>query len=835
MSNMIREKWNHTVNKIQKKQNDGRENEKQADEIIKRRPTTRYEADVNCGLTSEQAEEYVKNGWTNEPVEPPSKTIPEIIKSNLFTYFNLVFAVLAVLLILAGSFRSLTFLPVVISNMLIGIIQEIRAKNVLDKLSVLNAPKVLVIRDGKKKDIPTEELVLDDIAVFHAGCQICADAVVKEGEVSVNESLLTGESDEITKGPGDILMSGSFVVSGECCARIDKVGEDSYISKLTLQAKAMKTKEQSEMIKVLDRLVGVVGILIIPIGIILFGQQFVLANVSFRKSIVSAVAAVIGMIPEGLYLLASVALAVSVVRLAAKKVLVHDMKCIETLARVDVLCVDKTGTITENTMQVNGIVPMAGYKPFVTPTLDRLMSDFAGAMSNDNITMEAIKAYFKTGSGKKAVSVVPFSSVYKYCGASFEDGNYVLGAPEFVLQQDYEEYRGQIEMYAEDGYRTLVFGTYEGTLDGKELTEKVVPLGLLYLSNPIRKDAEETFRYFAEQGVAVKVISGDNPITVSKVAQRAGIENAENFVDASALCTETDVLDAMEKYTVFGRVTPEQKRQFVQALKNQGHTVAMTGDGVNDVLALKDADCSVAMASGCDAAAQVSQIVLLESDFSCMPSVVLEGRRVVNNIERSASLFLVKNIFSFLMAVFSIAFMFNYPLEPSQISLISAFTIGVPGFFLALQPNKNRIKGNFLGNVLVRALPAGITDALVVGALVIFGKIFGVQEQDISTACTMLLAIVGFMILYHISKPMNVLRWGMFAGCIIGLLGCSIFLGDLFAIRGMSLKCVMLFGVFAIVTEPILRYSIVLVEKTADCVRKIKKRIRGKWHGKHIV
>lgn len=834
MKKSISEKYGQALNIIRKKQSGGKRDTQNSEET-KRYPTTRHEANVDYGLTSEQVAEYVKNGWTNEPVEPPSKTVSEIIKSNLFTYFNLVFAVLAVLLILAGSFRSLTFLPVVISNMLIGIIQEIRAKNVLDKLSVLNAPKVWVIRDGEKKEIPTEELVLDEIAVFSAGCQICADAIVKEGEVSVNESLLTGESDEITKKPGDILMSGSFVVSGECYARIDKVGEDSYISKLTLQAKAMKTKEQSEMIRVLDRLVGVVGILIIPIGIVLFAQQFILADVTFRKSIVSAVAAVIGMIPEGLYLLASVALVVSVMRLAAKKVLVHDMKCIETLARVDVLCVDKTGTITENTMQVNGIVPMSGYHPVEMPPLDKLMSDFVGVMSNDNITMEAVKAYFRMGSDKQAVSVIPFSSVYKYCGVSFEEENYVLGAPEFVLKTDYETYREQIEMYAADGYRTLVFGTYEGILDGKELTEKVTPLGLIYLSNPIRKDAKETFRYFAEQGVNIKVISGDNPVTVSKVAQRAGIENAEKFVDASTFCTENDVREAMEKYTVFGRVTPDQKRQFVQVLKEQGHTVAMTGDGVNDVLALKDADCSVAMASGCDAAAQASQIVLLESDFSCMPSVVLEGRRVVNNIERSASLFLVKNIFSFLMAVFSIVFMFNYPLEPSQVSLIGAFTIGIPGFFLALQPNKNRIQGNFLGNVLVKALPAGITDTLVVGALVVFGKVFGVNEQDISTACTLLLAIVGFMILYHISKPMNALRWCMFVGCMAGLLGCSIFLGDLFGIRGMSLKCVMLFVVFAIVTEPLLRYSIVLVEKTADCMRGIRKRIRGKRHGKHII
>ena len=791
----------------------GKKNTQEKNEHIKRRPITRYQAEVESGLNQKQVQEYVRCGWTNEPVEPPSKTVTEIIKSNLFTYFNLVFAVLAVLLIIAGSFRSLTFLPVILANLFIGIIQEIRAKNTLDKLSVLNAPKAVVVRDGKHMEIPAENLVLDDIVIFKAGNQICADAIVVEGEISANESLLTGESDEITKKPGDVLMSGSFVVSGKCYARLDKVGADSYISKLTLEAKEMNQEEQSEMIRVLDKLVGVVGILIIPIGILLFAQQFFFSHASFSASIVSMVAAVIGMIPEGLYLLASVALVVSVMRLASKKVLVHDMKCIETLARVNVLCVDKTGTITENTMQVNGVVPMNGYDSETMPGLKELISDFASAMSDDNITMEAIKNYFNIPSSRRAVSVTSFSSAYKYSSATFSEEAYVLGAPEFVLREDYDQYKEEIENYSAEGYRVLVFGKYEGVPDGKELTEKVFPLGLIFLSNPIRKEAPETFRYFANQGVDIKVISGDNPVTVSQVALQAGIENAENFVDATTLHTEEEIQDAVLRYTVFGRVTPNQKRQFVQALKKAGRTVAMTGDGVNDVLALKDADCSVAMASGSDAAAQASQLVLLESNFACMPSVVMEGRRVVNNIERSASLFLVKNIFSFLLSVFSVCFMINYPLEPSQVSLISMFTIGIPAFFLALQPNKNIIRGHFLSNVLIKALPAGITDFLVVGSLVMFGQTFEVNAKDISTACTMLLAIVGFMILYNISKPMNTLRWCVWGGCIVGLLVCSIYLGDLFAIGGMSTKCVMLFCVFAIVTEPVLRYGTMLVEK----------------------
>lgn len=787
-------------------------------------PTVRYTVDKKNGLSSAQVHEYVQNGWTNKAVEPPTKTIPKIIKSNLLTYFNLVFAVLAVLLTVAGSFRNMSFLLIVVANLLIGIVQEIRAKKVLDRLSVLNSPTALVIRDGQQAEIPAEELVLDDIVILRAGNQICADAIVVDGEVAVNESLLTGETDEIFKKPGDTLMSGSFVVSGECCARLENVGADSYISQLTLEAKAMNCKEQSEMIRVLDKLVGVVGILIIPLGLLLFGQQFFVSKASFSSSIVSMVAAVIGMIPEGLYLLASVALAISVIRLSSQKVLVHDMKCIETLARVDVLCVDKTGTITENNMQVISTIPMEGYNPSTGSGLKTMISDLVVSMPDGNITMQALKRFFKTPSDKKADVVIPFSSTYKYCGAAFSGDAYVLGAPEFVLREDYDKFKVLIENYSSDGYRVLVFGRYSGVPDGKELTEAVTPLGLILLANPIRKDAPETFRYFAEQGVAIKVISGDNPVTVSQVAMEAGIADAAKYIDMSTLHTEDDIREAATQYTVFGRVTPVQKRQLVHALQSAGHTVGMTGDGVNDVLALKDADCSVAMASGCDAAAQVSQLVLLESDFASMPSVVMEGRRVVNNIERSASLFLVKNIFSFLMAVFSVCFRITYPLEPSQISLISMFTIGIPGFFLALQPNGDIIHGRFLSNVLIKALPAGLTDFLVVGALVVFGSVFGVNETDISTACTMLLAIVGFMILYHISKPLNPLRWCVWVGCIVGLLVCSIWLGDVFGIEHMSMECVMLFVLFAIVTEPTLRYGTILVEKIGGIITKRAKK-----------
>ena len=797
---------------------------------ILRKPVARIETTADTGLTQAQVKERMEKGWSNAPVDSPSKTTKEIIISNVFTYFNLIFLVIAVLLLLVGAFRDLTFLPVIICNTLIGIIQEIRSKKVLDKLSVLNAPKATVVREGKLQTIPAEKAVLDDVVKFQAGNQICADATVIDGEVQVNESLLTGESDEITKKPGDTLMSGSFVVSGSCFGRLEQVGADSYISKLTLEAKATKEGEQSEMIRSLDKLVQIVGFLIIPIGIVLFGQQYLLGDSSIKTSMQAMVAAIIGMIPEGLYLLASVALVVSVMRLATKKVLVHDMKCIETLARVNVLCVDKTGTITENTMKVHDVVSLEPYEKEELPPLKELLGDFAHAMSKDNITMAAMQEYFTQGSGQVATSVTSFSSAFKYSSVTFHTTSYVLGAPEFVLRYDYEIYKETIESYGSEGYRVLVFGRYEGTPDGKALTEAVVPYGLVLLANPIRKEAWETFQYFADQGVDIKVISGDNPVTVSKVASQAGIANADNYIDASQLKTPDDIKRAVLKYTVFGRVTPDQKRQFVRALKEAGKTVAMTGDGVNDVLALKDADCSIAMASGSDAAAQASQLVLLESNFSCMPSVVLEGRRVVNNIERSASLFLVKNIFSFLLSLFSMAFMITYPLEPSQISMVAMFTIGIPAFLLAMEPNKKMIEGHFLTNVLLKALPAGLTDVLIVGFLTVFGQTFGMSNEEISTAATLLLAIVGLMILFKISKPMNVFRWIVWSAMVAGLLFCVIFLKNLFGIGVMTRKCCMTLIVFAVATEPLLRYiSQIVAGIRKRVLRRREKRLDKKY------
>ena len=778
------------------------------------------------GLSEKQVELRISQGKVNTPVDAPSKSVHEIIATNVFTYFNFIFAIIAALLISVGAFRELTFLPVIIGNTLIGIIQEYRSKKVLDKLSVLNSPKSHVLRDGKEIVIPAEKLVLDDIVVFYAGNQIPADAVVIEGEVQVNESLITGEADEVTKKENSTLLSGSYIVSGTCYARLTKVGSDSYVSKLTLEAKAVKKGEQSEMMRSLDKLVKVIGFLILPIGGILFYQQYILADNTLRKSIISMTAAVIGMIPEGLYLLASVALVVSVMKLAQKKVLVHDMKCIETLARVNVLCVDKTGTITENKMKVRRVLNVEGEED-----LKGILTDFAQNMPSDNATMQAIQHYFNGKSTKKADKITTFSSVYKYSSATFDGVTYVLGAPEFVLREQIGELEKRISLWSKKGYRVLAFGIYDGETDGSELTEEVKTLALILLTNPIRKEARDTFHYFEEQNVEIKVISGDNPITVSKVALEAGIKGARRYIDATKLSTVEEIEEAVEQYVVFGRVTPIQKRQIVQALKKAGKTVAMTGDGVNDVLALKDADCSIAMASGSDVASQASQLVLLESNFACMPSVVAEGRQVVNNIERSASLFLVKNIFSILLSIMAISFAIIYPLRPAQVSLIGMMTIGTPAFLLAMEPNTKLIRGNFLKNVFFKALPAGLTDVIMVGILMLFGKIFKVSSEEISVTSTLLLAVVGLQILHKLSKPMNKFRWIVWYGMAAGLIICSLFLGDLFGIRTITLESAMLLLVFSLATIPIFTYLTYLVKKLEKVYGKKRKK-RKKSHEK---
>lgn len=775
------------------------------------------------GLTAAEVNARIEAGKINIADDSSDRTTGKIISDNLLTYFNLIFLVITVLLCIAGAFRDLTFLPIIIGNILIGIVQELRAKKTLDKMKILNAGHAVVIRDGKRQKVTAEELVIDDLVWLSSGDAICADSVVVSGEITVNESMLTGEADGIVKKENEELLSGSFVVSGEGYARLTRVGNDSYISKLTNEAKALKKGEESEMIRSINMFVKVIGIIIIPMSVILFVQAFVFRNASFRTSITSMVASIIGLIPEGLYLLTTLALAVSMMKLAKDKVLLHDMKSIESLARVDVLCVDKTGTITKPEMTVTEIVSC-------DDSMNEVFTDYVMSSIDNNATAVALKKYLNDNNvmnGKRTASkVYPFNSTVKYGAMAFDGDFYVLGAPEFIIKTGFNNLKDEISQYTTKGYRVIVLAkaeslTKDGVIDGE-----ILPLGFVVLANEIRDNAVETFTYFKEQGVAIKVISGDNPATVSEVARQAGIENAEKYVDASTLTDNLMISEAIAKYTVFGRVTPKQKQQFVKALKMQGHTVAMTGDGVNDILALKDADCSVAMASGSEATAQAAQIVLLDSDFSRMPEIVLEGRRVVNNVQRSASLFLVKNIFSLLLTIFSTVLMISYPLMPSQVSLISMFTIGIPGFLLALEPNKSRIKGHFLGNVLLKALPAGLTDFFAVSALVICGHVFNIPSTDIATASTLLIAVVGFMIMIKISHPFNKFKYGILALNIFGLIFCGLFLDSLFAMSDMSNICILLTIVFGFAAESMFRYITIFVEFIQNRMRKKKNALR---------
>ncbi|ENZ5528136.1 MULTISPECIES: cation-translocating P-type ATPase [Enterococcus] len=789
---------------------------------------TRYAPDYREGLTDEQVAERVHVQATNETIDPSFKTNKQIVLQNIFTYFNLIFIVLAVLLCLVSSYKNLTFLPVILANTGIAIYQEIRSKKILDNLSVLNAAKVTVVRNGAANKIDMEELVLDDVILLETGQQIPADGYVLDGKLQVNEALLTGEADEIVKEVDDYLMSGSFVVSGKAYVRLDKVGYDSYISQLTAKAKKMGGGEQSEMIASLNKLIKWIGIIIIPIGITLFSQSYFFNGNTIKESVVAMEAALIGMIPEGLYLLTTIALAMSAARLAKQRVLLHDMKSIETLARVNVLCVDKTGTITENQMSVQKLVIAKNEQAEQQATrIQELISDYAKAMANDNATMQAIKTYFNKPTDQEPLSILPFSSVQKFSSVTFADGVYVLGAPEMVLRERFETVKNEFNQYADQGYRVLVFGSYQGILSEALLEAEVIPLAYLLIANPIRKEAPDTFAYFKEQGVAIKVISGDNPQTVSTVALQAGIANADQYIDVSQLAEE-DYLSAVEKYTVFGRVKPEQKMQFVQLLK-QKNTVAMTGDGVNDILAMKEADCSIAMASGNEATIQAAQVALLDSDFSRMPEIVAEGRRVVNNIERSASLFLVKNIFSFLLSVFSVLFALTYPLEPSQITLISLFTIGLPSFLLALEENKNRIEGKFIVNVLEKAIPGGLTDMTVVGTLVVGGVILHLNKTDVSTASTMLLTAVGFLVLYKICHPLNQFRGRIILFCAAGILFSVVFLHKLFSISAISPVSILLLLILFFAADSIFRQYSRMIENYSQLKDGKKKRSIWFW------
>lgn len=794
----------------------------------------RYSVSPECGLSSDEAEARIREGFANSAVKAPTKTVGQIIASNLLTYYNLIFAVIAIALLSQRAYTHLTFLPVIIANILIGTVQELKSKHTLDKLTLLHSPKSVVIRDSKQICIPVTEIVLDDVILLRGGNQIPADAVMLDGNISVNESLVTGESDEITKKAGDVLLSGSFVVSGEGRARIEKVGADSFAAKLTLEAGKTKKKQQPGMMRSLTLLIKIIGVLIIPFAVILFINQTHELGLSTRQGIENTSAAILGMIPEGLYLLTSVALAVSVIKLAKKRTLVHELKCIETLARADVLCVDKTGTITENEMTLKRIADISGGHAGIEE-IRTAMSEFVFNMSDDNNTIHALKREFSKSDVKcrKAYKVLGFNSAVKYSAVSFgENESYIIGAPEFVMGKEYENIRQSVEKYSGNGERVLLFAAYNppdkvsDIFEGAVLNGGVKPLALIVLANKVRKEAKETFRYFETQGVKIKVISGDNPKTVSAAAGEAGISDCENYVDATLLDSYEKIKDAADKYCIFGRVTPSQKRQLIRAFKSAGHTVAMTGDGVNDVLALKDADCSIAMASGSEAACQVSDLVLLDSDFSSMPAVVAEGRRVINNIERSASLFLVKNIFSFGMSLAAIFIAFVYPFKPSQLTLVNALMIGIPSFVLALEPNTELVKGKFLRNVLYRAFPAAVTDLLLIGCTMLFGYAFDINNEEISTICVLLFGIVGLIMLFRVCKPFDTLRKVLWISMGVLFVSAVCFVSEFFSLTRLSFGGVLVFMVLGLLSVPVMSVSVKILEAANMLYNKIKLKFR---------
>lgn len=739
--------------------------------------------DPSKGLTPQQAAEAAARGESNGTHDVRTKSAGEIIRSNIFTLFNLLNIALAALVAFTGSFRNMLFMGVVISNTAIGIIQELRSKRVIDRLSLLSAPKARLLRGGKEEELAVADIVKGDIMLLSAGQQVCADDEIAEGFCEADESLVTGETDPVPKSAGDTLLSGSFIVAGSVKAQAIRVGSESFSGQITSAAKANKgaSKRGSEMMRSIDRIISIVSVCIVPFGAVLFLKAFFVTRQSIESGIISTVAALIGMIPEGLVLLTSIALAVSTIRLAQNNALCQDLCCVEKLARVDTLCLDKTGTLTEGCMELSQTVSLSD--SFDT---EKALIAFAGAFTDPNATLKAIAESFPADGAAKPLRTVPFSSARKWSAAEFADmGCLFLGAPNFVLDgAAYSAIEPRVREFAEKGQRVLLLAQGDALPENSE-APRAEAKALVVLSDKIRPSTPQTLEYFKKQGVALKIISGDDPVTVANVARRAGLDGAERYVDVSTL-TDSELEEAAEKYSVFGRVQPFRKLALVKALKARGHRVAMTGDGVNDVPALREADCSIAMQSGSDAARCVSQLVLMTSDLSCLPLVVAEGRRTINNIQRSAALFLVKTIYSFLLAAAFLMLPLAYPFRPIQMTLISALTIGVPSFLLALEPNKSLVRGSFLANVLRRAAPGGITAALGVGLVMATQQMLTMTDAHTSVMAVYLTAAVSFAVLFGVCRPFNAARGAMFAALTAAFVGAAALLSGLFYLEPLK-------------------------------------------------
>ena len=731
-----------------------------------------YVTNVETGLSNEQVAERVAAGKINGEQTIRTKSVWQILRENIFTFFNFIFVALAIILAFFNpKIGNFGFLILIVFNSLAGIFQGLRSKRIMDKLALLSAPKAIVVRGGEEVEIPLEQIVLDDITILSAGKQICADGVIVDGSIEVNESLITGESDAIVKNVGDKVLSGSFVISGKAKCQVEHIGQDNFVMKISSGAKYVK-KPTSEIWRSLMFVVKVMSIIIVPIGVATLLVKWLGQGNELNTTVVTTVGSVISMIPNGLVALATTVFCVSVIRLSKHKTVAQDLYCVETLARVDVLCLDKTGTITEGTMEVKGIEAIGDHSE---DEIKQHIKNVFAALEDDNATANALRAYVAdldvTG---EADTKVPFSSQRKWSGARISGRSYVIGAAEFVFSERPAAMQAKIAEMAKQGYRVMVLAS-----SSHKFGENALPKGLkaeayVYITDKIRDEAPDTLKFFKEQGVTVKIISGDNPETVRAVAQRAGLEDCNNIIDMSTLHTEEEVYAAAEKYSIFGRVLPDQKLMLVKALKRNGHTVAMTGDGVNDVLALKEADCSIAMASGSDAAKNVSSLVLLDSNFASMPKVVAEGRRSINNLERSASLYLMKTLYSILLAILFLCIPTEFPFEPRHLTIIGMVTIGIPSVILALEPNKERVSGHFLPKVLSSALSGAITVLIGIVAVIITRTwiLTDLSKEQFQNACLIVTTFVGLIYLFRVSMPITIIHALNFVGMIGLFLGC---------------------------------------------------------------
>ena len=832
------------------------------------------------GLTDEQVNERIEQGKVNADENPNTRTYKQIVRENTLTFFNFLNLVLLVLVLLVGSYKNAFFVCIIIINTLIGIAQEIRAKKTIDKLAILTAKKSIVIREGKKWTVPTEELVLDDLVCLKTGDQVPADAKVLEGSVEVNESLLTGESDNLPKNVGDELFSGSFVTAGEACCQIIHVGKDNYAAQITSEAKEFK-RHNSELKNSLNAILKVISIIIVPLGALLFYKQYYIVGNTFKASVVSMVAGVLGMIPEGLVLLTSVALTLGALVLANKKTLVQELYCIETLARVDTLCLDKTGTITEGTMCVERVEPWCEsllrnltedkeepdegrmlqdqeIQPENAETqnpdtgsqteadqaentdetvalqdiheIEDMMGNLMYVLKDQNATIDALRKRFPTKTSMTPEHIIPFSSDRKYSGAVFEDrGTYLMGAAQFLFPEGRDEILDVCQKYAQEGLRVLTLAHSSQMAEGTELPADLEPVALLLLTDVIREEAPDTLKFFDSQEVDLKVISGDDPVTVSAIAKRAGLKNAESYVDATTLETEEDLEEAVSKYSVFGRVTPQQKKEMVQALQKQGHTVAMTGDGVNDVLALKEADCSIAMAQGSDAAKNIANVVLLDSNFASMPHIVNQGRRVVNNIRTAASMFLIKTMFSVMLSLLTIFFGNTYPFEPIQMSLISACAVGIPTFLLAQENNYDKIDHTFLRHVFLNAFPAAITISSCVFAIMLVCQNVYHSNAMLSTACVLVTGWNYMAALKTVYAPLNTYRKVIIYGMQFIFFAAAVIFQKLLALGSLDFGLIIL--VFILMTFAPVLIDVITSWLKGIYAKSLDKEKPGKFTG----